>query len=470
MKKNRIIHSLNVENVAAEGRGIARHEGKVIFIDGAIPGDKMDVQLYKSKKDYALARPANLIEGSEERTEPFCIHFENCGGCKWQHLQYEHQLKYKQQLVVDAFRRIGKLEVPEVAPILGSPKTRFYRNKLEFTFSNKKWLTYEEIKRKEEFTDRDAVGFHIAGAFDKVLDIEECWLQDNLQNKIRNEVRRFAKENDYTFFDIREQVGLLRNMIIRTATTGEVMVVMVFHQNDTEKVPMMMEHLKNQFPQITSLQYVINPKRNDTIFDLDIQVYNGEAYILEQLGDFKFKIGPKSFFQTNSFQANQLYQRALELAEIQQDDVVYDLYTGTGTIAIYMAPNCKKVVGIEQIPEAIEDAHFNAHLNNIQNTTFYAGDMKDVLNEDFVFANGKPDVIITDPPRAGMHPDVVDVILNSETKRVVYISCNPSTQARDIQLLNEKYELQLIQPVDMFPHTYHIENIALLTLKKGENN
>ena len=465
MKRNKIIHSVNVENMAAEGKAIARHEGKVIFIEGAIPGDVLDVAVYKSKKDYAMAKPLNILNPSPERTAPFCIHFEVCGGCKWQHLQYEHQLKYKQQVVEDAFRRIAKLEVPEVLSIIGSPKTRFYRNKLEFTFSNKRWLTTEELNLRDIITDRDALGFHIPGAFDKVLDIHECWLQDDINNRVRNEVKDFAVKNNYTFFDLRQQEGLLRNLIIRTTTTGEVMVIVIFYYNENEKINKLLTHLQEQFPEITSLQYIVNSKRNDSIFDQEVIPFAGKDFIIENLGGYKFKIGPKSFFQTNSFQAHQLYQRGLELADLHPDDVVYDLYTGTGTIAIYMARHCKKVVGIEQIPEAIQDAHFNAKLNDIHNATFIAGDMKDVLKSEFILENGAPDVILTDPPRAGMHPDVVNVIMNSGAGKVVYISCNPATQARDIQLLSEKYQLQLIQPVDMFPHTFHIENIALLIKK-----
>lgn len=465
MKKKKIITNLGIEDIAAEGKGIARHEGKVIFVDAGVPGDVVDVRLYKNKKDYALARPVKLHTPSPLRTDAFCKHFEACGGCKWQHLRYDQQLKYKQKVVTDAFKHIGKTEVPEILPIIGSPKTTFYRNKMEFTFSNKRWLTSKEVQAKEEIDNRDALGFHISGAFDKVLDIDECWLQEDPSNAIRNSLRDFARKERISFFDLREREGMMRNLLIRKTTTGDLMVIVIVHEKDDAAIEKIMRHLEGQFPEITSLQYIINPKKNDAFYDLEVVPYSGKDHIIETLGNLSFKIGPKSFFQTNSYQAENLYKLALDFAELSGKETVYDLYSGTGTIANYIAGHCGHVVGIEQIPEAIHDSLANAGINGITNVTFHCGDMRDVLVPGFLESNGLPDVIITDPPRAGMHPDVIDVILKAAPKTVVYVSCNPATQARDTQMLEEKYRLQKIQPVDMFPHTYHVENVAQLKLK-----
>ena len=404
-------------------------------------------------------------EKSPLRTEPFCSHFGVCGGCKWQCLSYEEQLKYKQKQVFDNLTRIGKVELPEFRPILGSEKTRFYRNKLEFTFSNKRWLTEEEVKQDVKYDQMNAVGFHIPGAFDKVLAIDKCWLQDDISNQIRNAVRDYAYAHNFPFFDLRTQEGLLRNIMIRTSSTGELMVVLQCKVTDGEgrrKMEEILQFMADSFPQITSLMYVINNKCNDTIGDLDVEVFKGNDHIFEEMEGLRFKVGPKSFYQTNSEQAYNLYKVAREFAGLTGNELVYDLYTGTGTIANFVARQARKVVGIEYVPEAIEDAKVNSDLNGIDNTLFYAGDMKDILTNDFIAEHGRPDVIITDPPRAGMHNDVIDVILAAEPKRIVYVSCNPATQARDLQLLDGKYKVTAVQPVDMFPHTHHVENVVQL--------
>ena len=437
----------------------------VIFVPYVVPGDVVDLQVKRKKNHYAEAVAVKFHEKSPLRTEPFCSHFGVCGGCKWQCLSYEEQLKYKQKQVFDNLTRIGKVELPEFRPILGSEKTRFYRNKLEFTFSNKRWLTEEEVKQDVKYDQMNAVGFHIPGAFDKVLAIDKCWLQDDISNQIRNAVRDYAYAHNFPFFDLRTQEGLLRNIMIRTSSTGELMVVLQCKVTDGEgrrKMEEILQFMTDSFPQITSLMYVINNKCNDTIGDLDVEVFKGNDHIFEEMEGLRFKVGPKSFYQTNSEQAYNLYKVAREFAGLTGNELVYDLYTGTGTIANFVARQARKVVGIEYVPEAIEDAKVNSALNGIDNTLFYAGDMKDILTNDFIAEHGRPDVIITDPPRAGMHNDVIDVILAAEPKRIVYVSCNPATQARDLQLLDGKYKVTAVQPVDMFPHTHHVENVVQL--------
>lgn len=460
-----LLEKVTITDVAAEGKAVAKVNELVIFVPYVVPGDVGDLQVKRKKNHYAEAVAVKFHEKSPLRTEPFCSHFGVCGGCKWQCLSYEEQLKYKQKQVFDNLTRIGKVELPEFRPILGSEKTRFYRNKLEFTFSNKRWLTEEEVKQEVKYDQMNAVGFHIPGAFDKVLAIDKCWLQDDISNQIRNAVRDYAYAHNFPFFDLRTQEGLLRNIMIRTSSTGELMVVLQCKVTDDEgrrKMEEILQFMADSFPQITSLMYVINNKCNDTIGDLDVEVFKGNDHIFEEMEGLRFKVGPKSFYQTNSEQAYNLYKVAREFAGLTGNELVYDLYTGTGTIANFVARQARKVVGIEYVPEAIEDAKVNSALNGIDNTLFYAGDMKDILTNDFIAEHGRPDVIITDPPRAGMHNDVIDVILAAEPKRIVYVSCNPATQARDLQLLDGKYKVTAVQPVDMFPHTHHVENVVQL--------
>ena len=460
-----LLEKVTITDVAAEGKAVAKVNELVIFVPYVVPGDVVDLQVKRKKNHYAEAVAVKFHEKSPLRTEPFCSHFGVCGGCKWQCLSYEEQLKYKQKQVFDNLTRIGKVELPEFRPILGSEKTRFYRNKLEFTFSNKRWLTEEEVKQDVKYDQMNAVGFHIPGAFDKVLAIDKCWLQDDISNQIRNAVRDYAYAHDFPFFDLRTQEGLLRNIMIRTSSTGELMVVLQCKVTDDEgrrKMEEILQFMADSFPQITSLMYVINNKCNDTIGDLDVEVFKGNDHIFEEMEGLRFKVGPKSFYQTNSEQAYNLYKVAREFAGLTGNELVYDLYTGTGTIANFVARQARKVVGIEYVPEAIEDAKVNSALNGIDNTLFYAGDMKDILTNDFIAEHGRPDIIITDPPRAGMHNDVIDVILAAEPKRIVYVSCNPATQARDLQLLDGKYKVTAVQPVDMFPHTHHVENVVQL--------
>ena len=460
-----LLEKVTITDVAAEGKAVAKVNELVIFVPYVVPGDVVDLQVKRKKNHYAEAVAVKFHEKSPLRTEPFCSHFGVCGGCKWQCLSYEEQLKYKQKQVFDNLTRIGKVELPEFRPILGSEKTCFYRNKLEFTFSNKRWLTEEEVKQDVKYDQMNAVGFHIPGAFDKVLAIDKCWLQDDISNQIRNAVRDYAYAHNFPFFDLRSQEGLLRNIMIRTSSTGELMVVLqckVTNDDDRRKMEEILQFMADQFPQITSLMYVINNKCNDTIGDLDVEVFKGNDHIFEEMEGLRFKVGPKSFYQTNSEQAYNLYKVAREFAGLTGNELVYDLYTGTGTIANFVARQARKVVGIEYVPEAIEDAKVNSALNGIDNTLFYAGDMKDILTNDFIAEHGRPDVIITDPPRAGMHNDVIDVILAAEPKRIVYVSCNPATQARDLQLLDGKYKVTAVQPVDMFPHTHHVENVVQL--------
>lgn len=473
-KRNRhpIYEKVEILATAAEGKSLAKIEDKVLFVPLTVPGDIVDVQISKKRKKYLEGRVLRFHHYSEKRQDPFCEHFGVCGGCKWQFLSYEDQLENKQRTVVDALERIAKVELPNIPPILPSEKTTFYRNKLEFTFSNKEWLTQEQIDSGEEFENRNALGFHVPGRFDKVLNIQKCWLQEDPSNAIRIWVKDYALKHELAFFDLREQKGYLRNLIIRLTESKQIMVIFSFFEEQKEAREMMLSEFQDAFPEVNSLMYVINPKRNDTIQDLDIQCFQGKDHIIERMSSFdgtkelQFKIGPKSFYQTNSKQAETLYQVAAEMANIQKDEIVYDLYTGTGTIANYIADMAKWVIGIEYVPEAIVDAKENAKLNAISNTDFFAGDMKDVFTDEFILENGRADVIITDPPRAGMHADVVQQLLNLEADRIVYISCNPATQARDIQLLDEKYRLDRVQAVDMFPHTHHVESVALLKLKK----
>jgi 23S rRNA (uracil1939-C5)-methyltransferase len=467
-----ILENITVLDASSDGQSVAKTEEYVIFIKGAVPGDIVDVQVTRKKSKYREAKTIAVKHKSEKRTDPVCKHFGVCGGCKWQNMDYKWQLFYKQKQVTDALTRLAKIELPEIQAIVPSKKVYHYRNKLEFTFSNKKWLTEEEIQDKSlTFEDglgsnaRNALGFHIPGLFDKILDIENCHLQEDPSNAIRNEVKKYAFENNLPFFDIREKLGLLRNIIIRSTSTGEWMVIVSFFYDDKMVIENMLNHIADKFPQITSLHYVINSKQNDTIGDLDITLFKGNDSIFENMEGLKFKISPKSFYQTNSDQAYELYKITRDFAAIKSTDTVYDLYTGTGTIANFVAHQAKKVVGIEYVPAAIEDAKVNSLLNNIENTAFYAGDMKDVLNDAFIKANGKPEVIITDPPRAGMHDDVTNKILEIAPQRIVYVSCNPATQARDLQLLDSKYKVTKVQPVDMFPQTHHVENVVLLELK-----
>ena len=457
--------NVEITAIAAEGRAIARVEDLVVFVPFVVPGDIVDIQVTRKKNKYCEGVAVAFHKKSEVRDEPFCKYFGVCGGCRWQNLKYEEQLKWKQQTVCDALRRIGKVELPEFSPIIGSDNTREFRNKLEFGFSNKRWLTKEEIAQDVVYENMNAVGFHVPGAFDKIIDIEFCGLMDNWQNEVRNEIRRYAFEHNLSFFNIRQHEGLLRNLMLRKTTTGETMILQQFHYTEAseEKQSMdLLEHLAEKFPDTTSLLYVNNLKLNDTIGDLDILTYKGRDFIYEKMRDLKFKIGPKSFFQTNTLQAIKLYDTAVKFAALTGNETVYDLYTGTGTIANYVASTAKNVVGIEYVPEAIEDAKVNAELNDIKNTEFFAGDMRDVLTPEFVAAKGTPDVIITDPPRAGMHKDVIDTIIGASPKRIVYVSCNPATQARDLQLLDEYYKVTAVQPVDMFPQTQHVENVCLL--------
>ncbi|WP_319501318.1 23S rRNA (uracil(1939)-C(5))-methyltransferase RlmD [uncultured Draconibacterium sp.] len=461
-RKKPFYENVKIEDIGAEGKAVARVGDVVVFTKLAIPGDVVDMQVTKKRKRYQEAVVKEFKAYSEDRTEAFCEHFGVCGGCKWQILPYEKQLFYKQKQVQDQLSRIGKVEMPQMLPILGSEKNTFYRNKMEFTFSNKRWLSFEEVQSDEEIKDPNALGFHIPGLFDKVVNIDKCWLQDDPSNQIRNFIYNYALKEKLSFFDIREQEGFLRTLIIRTTSTGEVMVIVSFFYEDEPAREQLLDAVKNEFPGITSLMYVINTKGNDTITDQEIKVFSGRDYVLEQMEGLQFKIGPKSFYQTNSEQAYELYKVARNFAELEGDETVYDLYTGTGTIANFVAKKAKKVVGIEYVPEAIEDAKLNSELNHIENTKFFAGDMKDVLNETFISEHGKPEVVITDPPRAGMHADVIETILKMEPHKIVYVSCNPATQARDLAMLDSLYQIEKIQPVDMFPHTHHVENVVLL--------
>ncbi|MBR2360054.1 MAG: 23S rRNA (uracil(1939)-C(5))-methyltransferase RlmD [Bacteroidaceae bacterium] len=465
-----LLEKVTITDVAAEGMALARVNDMVVFVPYVVPGDVVDLQVKRKKHSYAEAVAVHFHEYSPVRATPFCQHYGVCGGCKWQVLPYKEQIKYKQKQVEANLRRIGKIELPEITPILGSEKTQFYRNKLEFTFSNKRWLTEEEVAKEVKYDQMNAVGFHIPGAFDKVLAIEKCWLQDDISNRIRNTMRDYAYEHGYSFFNLRTQEGLLRNLMIRTSSTGELMVLLQCNVTTPEEEVQMkalLQHVADLFPEITSLLYVINNKCNDTIGDLDVHVFRGNDHIFEEMEGLRFKVGPKSFYQTNSEQAYNLYKVARDFAGLTGDELVYDLYTGTGTIANFVSRRARKVVGIEYVPEAIEDAKVNSAINGIGNTLFYAGDMKDILTRNFIEEHGRPDVIITDPPRAGMHNDVIDAILFAAPKRIVYVSCNPATQARDLQLLDKDYKVMAVQPVDMFPHTHHVENVVLLEKREA---
>jgi 23S rRNA (uracil1939-C5)-methyltransferase len=464
---NKIFEDVAIIDIAEEGKGVGKAEDFVLFVEKAVPGDVADVQVYRSKKNFGEAKIINLKTPSKFRTEPFCEHFGTCGGCKWQHMSYEAQLKFKEKSVADALTRLAKIEVDGMLPIVASPADRYYRNKLEFTFSNKRWL-YDGESRDNEELNMNALGFHIPGRFDKILDVRHCYLQADPSNGIRNRIDEFAKQNGYTYYDLRAHTGALRNLIIRTSSTGELMVIVVFAYPTEDEVKTLMKFVESEFQEITSLLYILNEKKNDTIFDQDVVAWKGPEYIHEEMNGIKFRIGPKSFYQTNSIQALHLYEIARNFAGFKGDELVYDLYTGAGTIANFIAGSVKEVVGVEYVPSAIEDAKINSAINNITNTKFYAGDMKDVLSAEFVIDHGKPDVIITDPPRAGMHPDVVARLMEIEAEKIVYVSCNAATQARDMLVLKEKYDTVKIQPVDMFPHTQHVENVILLILKEKD--
>lgn len=460
-----LLTDIEITDVAAEGKSLARVNEMVVFIPFGAPGDKADIKIDRKKRSYAEGHIERLVEPSPIRVEPRCEHFTVCGGCRWQHLPYDFQLECKHRQVKDAMERIAKVEIPGIAPTLGSEQIWKYRNKMEYTFSNKSWLTFDQLRSGEEFPDRDAAGFHIPGAFDKVLDIKRCHLQDDFSNRLRLFIKDYGKSHGFTFYDLKAQTGLLRTLMIRMASTGEIMAVMSFGEDDPLKIEELMKAVSAEFPEITSLLYVVNTKANDTIGDLDIITYRGKDYIEEEMEGLRFRVGPKSFYQTNSRQAYRLYSIARDFAGLTGDELVYDLYTGTGTIACFVSRMARQVIGIEYVPEAIDDAKVNAAVNNIDNTLFYAGDMKNVLTREFIEEHGRPDVMIVDPPRAGMHEDVVNVILEAAPRRIVYVSCNPATQARDIALLDARYKVDAIQPVDMFPHTHHVENVVRLTLR-----
>ena len=457
-----LIEGLHITTLAAEGKAMGKVDNQVVFVPMTVPGDVVDVQVRKHHRRYMEATVVRFVERSPLRVEPFCEHFGVCGGCKWQSLPYEEQLKQKTTQVEDQLVRIGHLEIPEVRPCLGSERTREYRNKLEFTFADKRWLTYEEIAEGGDIAATPAVGFHIPGCFDKVLDINRCHLQVDISNRIRLAIKQFCIDNGYSFHNARAHEGLMRTMVVRTASTGEIMLIVVFNENDTERINALMSFLQREFPEITSLIYMINEKWNDSLGDREPICFAGKDHIIEEMEGLQFKVGPKSFYQTNSEQAYELYKVTRDFAELKETDVLYDLYTGTGTIANFCARRAKKVVGVEYVPEAIEDAVINSRLNGIENTTFYAGDMKDVLSDEFVERNGRPDVIILDPPRAGVDERVLEVIKRAAPERMVYVSCNPSTQARDLAILSDMYEILAVQPVDMFPHTHHVENVVKL--------
>jgi 23S rRNA (uracil1939-C5)-methyltransferase len=464
-----VLEGIEISGVAAEGKAIARVDDLVVFVPFAAPGDLVDIRLTRKKSSYAEGKVVRFHRYSPLRAQPFCRHFGVCGGCKWQHLPYDEQLKHKQVQVTDSLTRIGKLTAAETLPILGSKQTQYYRNKLEFTFSHKKWLTQEQVESQEPIEDMNGLGFHIPGMFDKVLDIDVCYLQDDISNRIRRSIKTWCLAHEgYPFFDLRNQEGFMRNLIVRTSsTTGEVMALLVFFREDREKREALLSHLAGSFPEITSLLYVVNGKCNDTITDQEVCLFSGRDHITEQMEGLSFRIGAKSFYQTNSLQAYELYKVVRSFAALTGCELVYDLYTGTGTIANFIASQARKVVGLEYVPEAIDDARLNAERNGVGNTLFFAGDMKDLLTTDFIRRQGRPDLVITDPPRAGMHGDVIRALLEAAPARIVYVSCNPATQARDISLLAGAYDLARVQAVDMFPHTHHVENVALLTKKKN---
>ena len=457
-----LLEGLEITTLAAEGKAMGRWNDQVVFVPMTVPGDVVDVQIRVKRRRFMEGYVVRYVRKSPLRAEPFCEHFGVCGGCKWQNLPYEEQLRFKTEQVREQLTRIGKIELPEIAPCLASARTQYYRNKLEFTFADRRFLTYEEIASGVELDAAPAAGFHIPGMFDKVLDIRKCWLQNEPSNAIRLETKRFCLEHGYTFHNARTHEGLMRNLIVRTASTGEVMAIVVFGADDRARIEALLDHLAERFPEITSLFYVVNEKWNDSTGDLDPVLYRGKDHIVERMEGLQFKVGPKSFYQTNSEQAYDLYKVARDFAALEPDDVLYDLYTGTGTIANFCAARCRRVVGIDYVPEAIEDAKANSQLNGIGNTAFYAGDMKEVLSDDFVAANGRPDAVILDPPRAGVDEAVLDVLLRAAPERIVYVSCNPATQARDLALLDGAYRVAAVQPVDMFPHTHHVENVVKL--------
>ncbi|MBC7383146.1 MAG: 23S rRNA (uracil(1939)-C(5))-methyltransferase RlmD [Bacteroidia bacterium] len=464
-REPKFYENLEVTNAGSEGKSIARVDGKVVMIEYAVPGDVIDARVTFKKRSFENAVITKMITPSADRVETFCKHFGTCGGCKWQQMSYEAQLRYKQQQVLDAFERIGKFSFPAFDPIIGSADTRYYRNKLEYSFTDRRWLT--EVTDIGSLTKEQnaGLGYHIPGRFDKVFDVDTCYLMDELNNGIRNNIKDFCKQNDYDFFNLYGQTGFMRNLLLRNNLKGNWMLIVSFGYEDVEKRTALLAHIQQAFPQITSLLYVINDKRNDTIHDLEIKVFHGEDHIVESLEELQFKIGPKSFFQTNTTQTLNLYRKTREFAQLTGNELVYDLYTGVGTIALFVAKHAARVVGLEYVEQSIADAHVNTALNGITNTTFFAGDMKDLLTTDFVMQHGHPDVVITDPPRAGMHEDVIQRLLEVKPKRIVYVSCNPATQARDIALMSGHYAVTRVQPVDMFPHTHHVENIALLELK-----
>jgi len=465
IKKNIFVENAEIIDISSEGKSVAKVDGMVIFIDGGVPGDIADVMITRKKNNYAEGHVTELKKSSPNRIDAKCEHFGFCGGCKWQNMTYETQLVFKQKTVEDALTRIGKLDISSLKPIFPNKVDYFYRNKLEFSFSDKKWLTTEEIKSGLEIDNRNALGFHIPKMFDKILDIQNCYLQEEPSNSIRNEIRNFAQQHQMTFFGVRDKTGLLRTLMIRSSSNGEVMVLIQFFENQPENINLLLNHLKNTFPKITSLQYVINQKGNDTLQDLEIITFSGRDHIFEEMEGLKFKISAKSFYQTNSIQAFELYKITRDLCSLTGNEIVYDLYTGTGTIANFVAKKVKKVIGVEYVADAVIDAKANSVYNQIDNTDFYAGDMKDILNETFISTHGKPDVVITDPPRAGMHEDVIRVILEAAPEKIVYVSCNPATQARDLAMMIEHYDIKHIQPVDMFPQTAHVENVVLLIRK-----
>jgi 23S rRNA (uracil1939-C5)-methyltransferase len=453
---------VEIIDIGSEGKAIAKVDGIVVFTTHVIPGDIVDLQVIKKREKYQEAKVVRIHANSPDRIDAFCEHFEVCGGCKWQYLPYDKQLFYKQKQVYDQLKRIGKVKMPAIMPIVGSANSTFYRNKLEFTFSNRRWLTIDEVRSGALFDDMNVLGFHVQGMFDKVLNINKCWLQPDPSNEIRNSIKEYAIANKLAFYDLRNKEGLLRNLIIRSTSTGELMVIINFFRENIAEREALLNFVASRFPEISSLLYVINEKGNDTITDQNIHIFKGRDHIFEEMEGLKFIIGPKSFYQTNSLQAYELYKITRDFASLTENEVVYDLYTGTGTIACFVAGKASKVIGIEYVPEAIVDAKINSENNNITNTSFFAGDMKDILTKEFISENGHPDVIITDPPRAGMHEDVINVILFAAPDRIVYVSCNPATQARDIGLLSHSYQVTKVQPVDMFPHTHHVENVVLL--------
>ena len=463
-KKAQIVENLLITDIAAEGVAIGRHDNYVIFVAGVIPGDVVNVMLTRKRKNYSESKLLEIVEPSPDRIEPFCRFFGKCGGCKWQMLPYDKQLYYKQKQVSDQLARIGGVAGVPINNILGADNTTHYRNKLEYTFCDRRWFDSSDANVDKESRDAEGLGFHVQGMFDRVIDIDKCWLQREPSNEVRNELRNFTRRDGYDYYNCRSHEGMMRNLMVRTSTVGETMVVVVFAKHEMHLIEDVMNHIDEKFPDLTSLQYVVNEKFNDTIYDLEVVCWKGRDFIYEELDGLKFKINAKSFFQTNTEQTLKLYRKAVEYAEVGSDDVVYDLYTGTGTIANFVARHCRKVVGIESVPEAIVDARINSETNGITNTSFFVGDMKDVLTEKFIAENGRPDIVILDPPRAGVHENVINVIKKVAPRKIVYVSCNPATQARDISLLSDMYKVTAIQPVDMFPHTHHVENIVKLII------